>query len=256
MAERGMSHSGANLFSLEGVRRLVDAGLDLCFPAVCAACDGELGLGEAGLCWECLRDIRFIEEPFCAWCGQPSSGEITNTAYVCQQCSDDPPCFDRARAVGRFAGSLRFSAMALKYRRALWLVPLLSDLLADVAKRENLVDENSFICAVPLHAKRFRHRGFNQSGVLADGLAKRLNVPHIKALRRVRPTPTQTRLSKSARRANVHGAFEACKPAKIEGKTVLLIDDVKTSGATVSECAYILKQSGASHVNVITLAHG
>lgn len=250
------SSLGPNSFSLEGVRRLVDAGLDLCFPAVCAACDGELGLGDAGLCWECLRDIHFIEDPFCSWCGQPSSGEITNTAYVCQQCTDDPPCFDRARAVGRFAGSLRFSAMALKYRRALWLVPLLSDLMADVAKRESLANDSTVICAVPLHAKRFRHRGFNQSEVLADGLAKRLNVPSIKALRRIRPTPTQTRLSKSARRANVHGAFEACKTAKIAGKTVLLIDDVKTSGATVSECAFTLKQSGATQVNVMTLAHG
>jgi len=239
----------------ERVQRLVDAGLDLCFPAVCAACDGELGLGETGLCWECLRDIHFIEDPFCSWCGQPSPGEITSV-YVCQQCSDDPPSFDQARAVGRFSGSLRFAAMALKYRRALWLVPLLSDMMADVAKREGYVTESSVVCAVPLHRKRFRHRGFNQSGVLAEGLAKRLNLPHIKGLRRIRPTPTQTRLSKSARRANVRGAFEACKPAKTEGKTVLLIDDVKTSGATVSECAHILKQAGAQHVKVLTLAHG
>lgn len=238
------------------LRTQIRAGLDLCYPGICAVCQADLEPGDNGICWECLRDIRFITPPFCSVCGHPVSGEI-RIEYVCQQCTDLPPRFDRARSVGRFHGTLRQAAMALKYQRAVWLAPLLSDLLAATAIEQGLLDAETVICPVPLHPSRFRHRGYNQSDVLARAMARSLGRPlRPKLLRRVRPTPTQTRLSKSARRANVRGAFEACKKRAASCRNVLLVDDVKTSGATVSECARTLKRAGVETVNVLTLAHG
>jgi len=234
----------------------LNAGLDLCYPSVCTVCQGDLAPGDTGLCWECLRNIRFLKPPFCVWCGQPVPGDITSD-YECQQCTEVPPRFDRARAVGRFSGSLRQAAMALKYRRALWLAPLLGDLMSATAVEQGLDLPETVVCPVPLHPSRFRHRGYNQSEILAKAVSRSLGVPmRRRLLRRLRPTPTQTRLSKPARRANVRGAFEASRRRCAECTTVLLIDDVKTSGATVSECARMLKRAGVKTVNVLTLAHG
>lgn len=228
--------------------------LDLIYPAACATCHGEIAPGEAAICWDCLRSIHLIEAPFCKHCGHPVSGAVTH-AYTCQQCTDVQPHFDSARAVGRFDGALREAILGLKYRRAVWLEPMLSDLLEQAARHQNL-DQIDLICSVPLHRWRRWRRGFNQSELLARGLSKRLKIPYIKCLHRIKPTPTQTSLSKSARRENVHGAFRACKTNLLTDKTVLLLDDVKTSGATVSECSRILKRAGTSRVDVLTLAHG
>ena len=110
---------------------------------------------------------------------------------------------------------------------------------------------------VPLYPTRERDRTYNQARLLAEGVAERLDVPLLaRGLRRVRPTPSQTNLNAAARRANVKGAFEALEPQWLEGRCVLLLDDVMTTGATLNECAGVLKRAGAAAVYVATVGRG
>jgi competence protein ComFC len=145
-----------------------------------------------------------------------------------------------------------------KYNHALWMQPFLVELLVSAVEAHYPGEAFDALCAVPLHAVKRRERGFNQSSLLAVALARRLRIPlqGRRTLRRVRLTPSQTRLTARQRMTNVLGAFEAAKPAEWAGKRILLLDDVMTTGATVGACAKALTDAGAASVDVITVARG
>ncbi len=159
--------------------------------------------------------------------------------------------FDAAYCFGAYEGSLRKLVHLYKYGRVQTLARPLSDLLASALPRDQRFDA---IAPVPLHWRRRWQRGFNQAGLLADRLARRTGIPKVCALRRVHSTQTQAGLSNTSRRGNVAKAFRARRGAAIDGKRILLVDDVMTTGSTGAACAIALKRAGAAKVSLLTIA--
>ena len=193
---------------------------------------------------------------WCDRCGLKVEGAVGHR-FVCALCATEPPAFDRARSAGRYAGVLRGLLHDFKYHHATWLTDDLVDLLHGCLLAHFPAAEADVVAPVPLHAIKRRERGYNQSALLAAALARRLGRPFVgEALARVRATPTQTRLSAPARRRNVHRAFVARETGWVRGRTVLLVDDVMTTGATLDEAAGVLAKAGAWRVRALTVARG
>jgi ComF family protein len=200
--------------------------------------------------------LQVIAAPICARCGNPVEGRIDHV-YECFHCTETLPRFDCARSAVRFAGSATSLIHDFKYHHAFWLQEDLADLLQACVVAHFGDQTFDAICAVPLHHVRRRERGFNQAALLAASLARRLQRPlRLSYLIRVRDTGTQTHLTARDRLTNVKGAFEARRPGRFRGQRLLLVDDVMTTGATVSACAGVLKGAGAASVHVVTLARG
>lgn len=177
--------------------------------------------------------------------------------YVCSWCVRRRPAFDAARSAARYRGSLVAILQGFKYNGATWAARDLTGLLAACAGTHFDGVRFDAVVPVPLHPSKKRARTFNQSRILAAGLARELSVPFFGgALRRVRATPTQTDLSAFARRENVRKAFAVPHPDWVLFRRLLLVDDTMTTGATVDECSRRLKEAGAASVHVITVARG
>lgn len=170
--------------------------------------------------------------------------------------------FDGARSFGIYSGKLRQVVLRAKFSQDERLGARLGELLALTWVSLPKMCESPLIVPIPLHRSRRRERGFNQAEQLAFGLVRALRrqqgapVRQVEksCLRRKRATPPQTGLSASARRENLRGAFEVIAPSQVQGRSVVLIDDVMTTGATLSECARVLKRAGAAQVLGLTLA--
>lgn len=230
--------------------------LDIVYPRSCAGCRAASPENSPYLCWDCQASILFVQPPFCSQCGDPVSGYIDHE-YICSFCADNHPAFDKARSVARYEGVVRQMLRDLKYNDAVWYARDLARMLEICARAHYDVSAIDVISAVPLYGSRQRQRGYNQSKVLAAELAKLMHKPFIsKGFRRTRPTPTQTDLTAGERLANVKDAFTAASRGWIEGKRILLIDDVMTTGATVHEASRALKNSGAARVYALTVARG
>jgi ComF family protein len=240
--------------------RVYDALLTVAYPQVCRVCGGSVEERRLGVacrsCWEKTR-VFTGAETICWKCGTLSLGidvspEI-KTQIRCHGC--DSHSFTAARAVGAYEHGLRESVLSLK--RQPHLAPFLITLLLDVARREPL-NTATRIIPVPLHDQRARERGFNQAAVIAECLAKPLHLPLDQAtLWRPRASEKyRAGLDPKGRRDTVAGVFEVRHPKLVEGETVLLVDDVFTTGATVNSCAEVLLASGARKVVVLTIARG
>lgn len=220
---------------------------DLFFAPACAACGGPVEPDEF-LCPACLEQVEPLVAPACRVCGQPGH------AWHCPNCAANPPAFDAAHALALHTGPLAEVVRGFKYQRRYWLGEGLSRLLG--AAPRSWWATVDLIAPVPLHPRRLVARGFNQALVLARGLPGGQG-PELapRLLNRKRYTRPQVGLDPGARRRNVEGAF-ALAPAwqgRLEGAWVLLVDDVFTTGATVNECAKVLKHAGAERVEVLTL---
>jgi ComF family protein len=239
------------------MREWAVAALDLVFPALCPVCATLLGAGRRDpLCGGCWHAIQRIASPLCETCGLPfqvfdATRTPAGAAARCGECAMAPPAFDWARAGGVYAGPLREAVQRLKFARKPALARPLADLVLEQwAGRLPAVDA---VVPVPLARARERARGFNQAMLVAERVAGGLGVRlEARWLVRARDTAPQTDLDGPARRANVRGAFIA--PAAVAGRDVALVDDVLTTGATVSECARVLRAAGASSVGVLTVA--
>ena len=235
-------------------RRLGRAALDLVFPPLCMMCRAQVA--EPGsLCPDCWRNISFLDGPMCTSCGLPFEFEAGYGAR-CASCLAHPPAFDSARSVMRYDEFSRGPILALKRADRHDVVPAFARWL-ERAGRE-IIAECDVIMPVPLHRRRLWSRRFNQSALLARALAKRSGKPHEPlALIRTRSTPSQGDMPDAkARRRNVRGAFRVDRGRKVavEDRSILLVDDVLTTGATVDACARALKRAGAKKVTVLTLA--
>ena len=230
--------------------------LDLVFPRHCAGCGKTVDRPQGHICWDCFRSVELREAALCVRCGLKIEGPARHV-FQCGACLDTPPAFDSARSAGRFGGVLREMLHQFKYGRATWLCADLTDLLQGSVLAHYAVEEADVVVPVPLHAQKQRARGYNQAALLAVELGRRLGRPVVgDALTRTRATQTQTRLHAAERRRNVHGAFRVRDSGWIKGRTALLVDDVMTTGATLSEAARTLKRAGAWRVWAATVARG
>jgi len=182
---------------------------------------------------------------------------VVGHEYSCTFCRSRPPAFERARSAARYRGSLRNVLQAFKYGGATCLSrELVAWLHACVTAHYDGLRFDG-VAAVPLYARRERSRGYNQAALLAKGVANRMGVPFAAGcLQRVRATRTQTELKARERRQNVKGAFRVAHADWVDGRRILLVDDVMTTGATVSECSRVLRTAGAASVHVATVARG
>src|ERR1700737_4263974 len=209
--------------------------LDIALPTLCVACrepvDGE------GVCAECWSKLSFIAPPYCPRLGIPfvydPGPELLSIEVIAYA-----PAYARARAAVRYDDVARTLVHALKYQDRTDLAPAMGRWMARAG--QELLDEADILVPVPLHWRRAWHRRYNQSGALARAVERQSGVKLVpEALRRVRPTQQQIGLSRSQRATNVQGAFKVAaeRVADIQGRRVVLIDDVLTSGATADACA-------------------
>lgn len=228
----------------------------MAFPRRCLGCGKALPAAFRYVCWDCWSDNARIEPPFCSCCGDPVAGAVEHS-FVCFACSAETPSFDAARSAARYDGVVGEALRQLKYEQALWLAADLADLLKICLEAEYPQRAFDLIVPVPLFLTRRRDRGYNQSKLLARALARRLGVRmDARALRRIRPTATQTHLTAKQRLSNVNNAFQLGRGKRLAGRSVLLVDDVMTTGATVNACAKALKKGGCASVHVVTVARG
>ncbi len=229
--------------------------LDLLLPRRCAGCRSTwLSSHEGSWCGDCLERLPRIASPLCPRCGIPYPDSPTSPDHLCGNCLLTASPIDRARAAAFYAGVIRDRIHQLKFGGRLEWVPPLADLLAETAVREGMASADMLV-PVPLHVKRLQERGFNQSGLLAGALGRRIGIPcRYDALARGNRTRQQTRLSREERLRNLKGAFLVLKPEAVRGRRILLIDDVYTTGTTLTECARTLKAGGAAEVHALTVA--
>ncbi|MGD9117171.1 MAG: ComF family protein [Dehalococcoidia bacterium] len=229
---------------LPQLTKLKGIALDLLFPRWCVGCGRE---GEF-ICPDCVKSLPRITPPLCPRCGRPQLN-----AVVCPVCVGWPASIDGIRAPFKFDGAIRQAIYELKYNNLRAIAPLLGRCLSDYLAKNTLPVE--VLVPVPLHRRRLRERGYNQSRLLALELAKLSGLPLVDdcLVRELYTTPQARTKNVAERRANVAEAF-ACRHRRLEGKKVLLIDDVATSGATLDAGARALKESGASSVWGLVLA--
>ncbi|MGF1649522.1 MAG: ComF family protein [Hyphomicrobiaceae bacterium] len=224
----------------------------LIVPAACPACRTPLAEPDA-LCAPCWSSVRFIVAPLCDRTGRPLPFQVDGPV-VSAAALADPPDYDHARAVGLHQGALRTLVLDFKYRDRQDARRLLGRLMEQAGR--DLIAEADVIAPVPMPTLRLVQRHFNQSALLAGELGRRTRLPVWYALlKRVRSTPRQVELSGAARRNAPRGSVAVAKHlrSRIKGQSVLLIDDVITTGATVSACARALRAAGVRRVDVLAV---
>jgi len=225
------------------LRQVKTAFLDLLLPLRCLGCGREGDL----ICPSCRQSLPRIRLPLCQRCGA-TAGE----GNLCRLCINHPLTIDGIRSVFLFQGTVRQAILQLKYKHLKALATPLGELLNEYLSSHPLKGEA--LVPVPLHPKRLRERGYNQASLLAQELGKLVGLPVVEdMLIRVQDSVPQAR-TKSAleRRHNVQGVFTC--PRSLEGKQILLVDDVCTTGATLDACAIALKAAGATSVWGLTVA--
>ncbi|NTS32235.1 ComF family protein [Phyllobacterium sp. BT25] len=225
----------------------------LLFPPVCSGCE-RLVAEPGSLCGACWAKVRFIEKPYCPVLGTPFSHDL-GAEILSAEAIADPPPFERARSVAVHEGVVAEMVQGLKYNDRTDLGPWMA--LWMLRAGTELLDGCDIIVPVPLHARRFWFRRFNQSAELARHVARLAGKTFDPdALKRVKRTRQQVGLGSNARRLNMSGAFKVpeAQEIKVRGRRVLLIDDVYTTGATVKAASRALLRGGASRVDVLTFS--
>ena len=242
---------------MEAIKSAVDAvfghAAAILFPPVCPGCRNIVE-APGTLCPACWSKVRFLERPWCEVLGTPFTHDMGEGA-VSPAAMANPPPFARARSAVAYGGVVRRVVQNLKYRDRTDLAPWMAGWM--VRAGAELVRDAQLVVPVPLHRGRFFWRRFNQSAELARHVARRAGLPlAVDAVERARKTRQQVGLSARAREVNVRGAFRVPEPAEIavRGRRILVVDDVFTTGATVSAVARALKRAGAADVDVLTFA--
>lgn len=245
--------------ALESLRRFLGECVRvaelLIFPSRCRICRTLLERrDERVVCRSCLDRLVPRRSSFCVCCGRFFDG--APAPHLCLDCLRSRPPYAIHRSCAAYEGALREFIILMKYHGFSVLGRDLAVFaLEALGEDESLWWGLEAIIPVPLHRRKKKKRGFNQAEVVARELGRAKDVPLLtKALSRVRNTPAQTSLEGRARRRNLSGAFIVRRPGEVKGRTVLLVDDVYTTGSTVKECCRTLRRAGAKEVRVLTLA--
>lgn len=223
--------------------------LDLFLPPRCVAC-GKIVTEHNTLCTTCWGKAPFITAPLCHCCGRPFTVDAPTRA-ICLDCAQRRPPFHHARTVFAYDDFARKMVLSFKHGDRCDLAPILARWMIRAAPE--LIANSDLVVPVPLHWRRLVRRRYNQAALLAHEISKQTQLPvQARALKRIRPTRPQGHLSRLARHQNLKGAFSC--PVKLTGKTVLLVDDVLTTGTTVLNCTHELHRAGAKAVNILTIA--
>ncbi len=224
--------------------------LDALYPPRCAAC---AITGSKGWCEQCLNDIEYVDQPVCIRCGSPVAVE-----KFCASCRAHPIVPEALRAVAHYRGAVRRAIHRCKYEHRPTGAPALAELLVHgwYTPLTAPLRAADAVIPVPIHPGRERERGFNQSALIASHFCRRIGMEYLKgALERTVYRQPQVGLDVAQRRQNVAGAFQVVNPSTVAGRSVLLIDDVWTTGSTLNEAALALLSAGASRVFAYTVAH-
>lgn len=229
------------------MKKFIDKLLEILYPSdiKCLDCGKDINKGE-DFCIKCKKNLPFNKGNICKKCGT-----LLEKSGVCIRCAKRLD-FKIARSPFVYDGIIKRLIHNFKYDNAKFLFKPLAKYMANCYKENNM--KADVIVAIPLYKARLKKRGYNQAEKLAEEMSKIINLPLISALERIKDTPSQTNLDFKERQRNIEGAFTV-KDKSFEGKNVLLIDDVYTSGATMKEASKVLKQNGAKDIYIITLAH-
>lgn len=226
---------------------------EVIFPNQCLSCNSLIGQ-EGLFCISCWQKLQFITEPKCKICSQAFEFKIDDE-LICARCLSFKPNFDKTIAVFRYNSAIKQIIKNFKYYDNSFLAKKLSSLL--FAKIAPSVNDFDFISAVPLHKSRLKYRKFNQSILLAKEVAKKFDKKlYYDLIFRTKNTATQASLKSKERAKNLKSAFAFNEKylAEIKNKRILLVDDVMTTGATLDNCAKVLKKAGAKEVIVLVVA--
>lgn len=222
-------------------KQVVNATLDFIFPTSCLGC----GTEGAYLCPDCREGLPALRQPYCACCAQPQS------STPCRWCRAAPLALDGIVAPFLMEGAIREAVLQLKYHQVRGLATTIGNLMEQAWRAKGLSAD--LVLPVPLHPRRLRQRGYNQSALLAKVLSRGLGIPCDEAtVVRTRDTGPQVGLSREKRVLNVQDCFRSSDA--VAGKAVVLVDDVATTGSTLSACAEALRKSGAESVQGLVLA--
>ena len=234
---------------------MIEKVLDLIWPRTCGVCERPVDRPGRHLCSECLNRIPFIPtEGCCRVCGRAIEGQ--RAEFLCDDClGRDAPAFDRAASAVRFEAETRELLLGYKFNRKLWLRDDLTDWIEAAARARFDVTSVDLVLPMPITVFHRLDRGYNQSAYLAEALAKRLDRRYAAdVLKRKGRPKRQSELSEAERRENARDTFEVRRPEFVRGRTVLVVDDIMTTGSTLSECARELKSAGAWRVWCLTVA--
>lgn len=230
--------------------------LQLVYPGVCWACQQPRAELRGGFCPSCEQQLTTDPHPTCPRCSS-TVGPFVHLTEGCMDCRNESYAFDQALRLGPYEGLLRTTILRMKSPAGVDLAEVVGELWARHAHARLRQSQPNIVIPVPLHWSRRWRRGFNQSEILARAIARSLAVPcRPDWLRRHQRTPPQTQQTPAQRRINVHNAFRARRGLDLRGKTVLLVDDVLTTGATAHEAARALRLARPARIVVVILAHG
>lgn len=235
--------------------------IDLIYPPRCSICEKFLWKNRARrdqqellFCEPCFYGFSEITSPLCPICGRPFVSEVDED-HLCEDCLRKRPYYDAMRAPYLYEGGIMEAIHQFKYARKSHLANSLGLLLTSFARKWLDKTDGTLMMPVPLHPRKLREREFNQSLLLARHAAPLLGTElDFLSLRRIKYTQPQTGLKSDERRKNVRRAFQLVDRKVVKGRSVLLVDDVTTTGSTLNDCARTLKRAGAREVFCLTLA--
>ena len=237
-----------------GLRRLARGALALVYPPTCAGCGGAT-MDAGALCPSCWGSLRLIAPPLCPRYGTPFAVDFGGAPLLSPRAISDPPAFERGRAVALYDDVARRLVHRLKYEDRHDLAGPMARMMA--ASGAALLAEADCVVPVPLHRLRLWRRRFNQAALLARPIARAAGLPfETRLLVRAKATRSQVGLSRAGRAENLQGAFRVppSARARLQGRRVLLVDDVTTTGATANAAARALLRGGAACVDLLTFA--
>jgi ComF family protein len=230
------------------------------FPSDCRLCSTPLtNISRLPVCPSCLLAMVPISASTCEICGERLGVDYSASAnQICPACQESRPHFTKAAAYGAYDGGLRELIHLLKYEQVAPAAGVLGHMLAEAIQKLSPIADSILVIPVPLHRSKRRQRGFNQAELIARAALKINALPSAKlagdVLERTRPTVSQIGLTRPQRVENIRGAFRVRHPSRVSGRNIVLVDDVLTTGTTVSECARILRKAGAEKVWIATVA--